>query len=126
MNTYNQTMYPQGYVQSNTVAQQYTIPAPKEFSPVDNIFATLALASALSIGSNIVDVQTGAMTIPQSVVNGVCKGAAATLILNATAGSTALQVVFAAGALATAGYIIDATMKKDLHAPCSLPEKTSP
>ncbi|HHB76202.1 MAG TPA: hypothetical protein ENK84_06640 [Desulfobulbus sp.] len=125
MNTYTQTPYPQGSVQFDAAAQQYTAAAP-QFSPVDNIVSTLALASALSIGSNMVDVQTGAMTIPQSIVNGVCKGAAATLILNTTAGRTALQVVFTAGVLATAGYVIDATMKNSREELCHLPKNTFP
>ncbi len=76
------------------------------------VAATLTVASAASIGSNWLDVQRGEMTPAAAVVNGLVKGTAATVILNSTARTTALQVGFAAGVLAGAAYIIDSVMKK--------------
>ncbi len=95
-----------------------TIPAPR-FSPLGTVASTLTIASAVSIGSNMVDVRNGAMTLPEAVANGVVKGTAATLIINATARSTVLQVVLSAAVLAGAGYAIDSLMKKNKRDLCS-------
>lgn len=86
------------------------VPAP-QFTTLCTKSTTLTIASAFSIGfHNMVDVQNGAMSIPQAILNGLAKGAAASLILNATARSTALQVVMAAGVLAGTGYLVDSAM----------------
>ena len=87
--------------------------AAPQCTPAGTIITTLTIASAVTIGSNMVDVQNGSMTMPQAVLNGVVKGTAATLILDATARSTVLQVAMAAGVLAGAGYLIDSAMKKN-------------
>jgi len=86
--------------------------AAPQFTPAGTLITTLTLASAVSIGSNMLDVQNGSMTIPQALLNGVAKGTAATLILNVTARNTTLQVAMAAGILASAGYLLDSAMKK--------------
>lgn len=99
-----------------------TVPMP-QFSSVGSVAATLTIASALSVGTNMVDVRNGAMTKSQAVVNGVVKGTVATVILNATTRGTALQVVMAAGVLAGAGFMIDSVMKKDRKELCLVPEK---
>lgn len=96
--------------------------AAPQFTPAGTIITTLTIASAVTIGSNIVDVQNGSMTMPQAVLNGVVKGTAASIILNATLRSTALQVVMAAGILAGAGYLIDSAMKKNRQELCSTQE----
>jgi len=70
----------------------------------------------------MLDVQDGTMTMPQAVLNGVAKGTAATLILNATARSTALQVALAASVLAGAGYLIDSAMNNNGHKLCNIEE----
>ena len=57
-----------------------------------------------------------------AVLNGVVKGTAATLILNATARSTVLQVAMAVGVLAGAGYLIDSSMKKNKQELCRIEE----
>jgi len=91
-----------------------------QFTSTGTLISTLTLASAVSIGSNMLDVQNGAMTIPQALLNGVVKGTAATLILNVTARSSVLQVAMAAGVLAGAGYLIDSSMKKNRQKLCRL------
>jgi hypothetical protein len=82
------------------------------------VIAALTIASAVSIGSNLTDVGNGAMTIPEAVLNGLAKGAAASLILHATSRSTAAQVALAAAVLAGAGYLIDSAMKKSKQELC--------
>jgi hypothetical protein len=75
------------------------------------IATSLTIASALAIGSNLVDVRRGSMTLPGAVLNGLVKGAAASLILAGTRRTTVGQVVLAAAALAGTGFLIDSTMK---------------
>lgn len=75
------------------------------------LLTTLTIAGAVAIGSNMVDVQNQVMTVPQALLNGLAKSAAATLILGVTTRSTALQVILAAGVLAGSGYLIDSAMK---------------
>ncbi len=103
------------------VIRPTTTSAPP-FSPAGTVAATLTIASAVSIGSNMVDVRNGAMTIGQAVLNGVVKGTAATVIINSTARSTTLQVGMAAAFLASAGYLVDTLMKKNKQELCSVPE----
>jgi ABC-type thiamin/hydroxymethylpyrimidine transport system permease subunit len=93
-----------------------------QFTPAGALITTLTIASAVTIGSNMVDVQNGSMTMPQALLNGVAKGTAATLILNVTARSTTLQVAMAAGILASAGYLIDSAMKKNKQELCLIEE----
>ncbi len=93
------------------------IPAP-QFSTLGTVASTLTIASAVSIGSNMVDVKNGGMTFAEAVANGLVKGTAATIIINATARSTALQVGLAAAVLAGAGYTIDTLMKKSKQELC--------
>ncbi len=103
--------------------QPVVVPAP-QFSQTGTLITTLTIASALSIGSNMADVKNKKMSISQAVLNAAAKGVAATIILNATARSTALQVVTTAGILAGAGFLIDTVMKKDKnkHHPRATPE----
>jgi len=102
-------------VQPAPLSQGVAVP---QVSLLGTVVTTLTLASAVSIGSNMLDVQNGSMTMPQAILNGVAKGTAATLILNTTARSTALQVVLAAGILGGAGYLIDSAMKKNRQELC--------
>jgi len=99
-------------INSTYIYPQQAIVVP-QYTPVGTLITTLTIASAVTIGSNMVDVQNGSMTMPQALLNGVAKGSAATLILNSTARNTTLQVVMAAGVLASAGYLIDSAMKKN-------------
>ncbi|PHR27246.1 MAG: hypothetical protein COA36_09675 [Desulfotalea sp.] len=85
------------------------------FTPFGTLAATLVIASAASIGSNLVDVRNGSLTLPLAVVNGVAKGAVASYILAKTTRSTAGEVLIAAGFLAGAAYLIDAKMKKSVQ-----------
>ena len=82
------------------------------FSPFGSIAATLTIASAASIGSNLVDVKNGTLSLPLALLNGVAKGAAASYILSKTTRSTTGEILVAAGFLAGAAYLIDAKMKK--------------
>ncbi len=91
--------------------------------PTITALSTLSLASAVSIGSNWVDVCNGAMTPAQAILNGFAKGAAATLILRATTRSTPVQIVMAAGVLAGAGFLIDSAMKKSKRELCAIDDK---
>jgi predicted NAD/FAD-binding protein len=65
----------------------------------------------------MVEVQDGTMTVFEAVVNGVAKGTAANMILNATSRETAVVLVHTAGLLAGAGYLIDRTMNSS-GTPC--------
>jgi hypothetical protein len=88
-----------------------------------SMVGVLGLASAMSIGSNWVDVRRGALTPGQAVVNGLAKGVAATLIIQITSRSTPLQIALAASVLAGTGYLIDATMKKSKDELCQVGEQ---
>ena len=92
--------------------------------PTISLLSALSLSSAVSIGSNWVDVRNGAMTPAQAFLNGVAKGAAAILILKETTRSTPLQIVMAAGVLAGAGFLIDSAMKKNRRELCAINEET--
>ncbi len=91
-----------------------------QFTSVSSIATTLTVASAASIGSNLVDVRNGSMTMGQAVANGMAKGAAVSLILSSTVRSNALQIGLAAGILAGAGYMIDSVMKKSKRDLCRI------
>lgn len=122
MNNFDKSVFPQVHSHSTEIIWQPVISTP-QLSPVGTVAATLTIASAFSIGSNMVDVQNGGMTFPQAITNGVVKGVAASLILNVTARSTAIQVVFTAGVLATAGYLIDSAMKKNREEFCAVSQR---
>lgn len=97
-------------ITAKPVSQSFPLP-PGQFTQTGSVIATLTIASAISIGSNMVDVKDGKMTIPQAVLNAAAKGTAATIILNGAARSTPFQVVMTAGILAGAGFLIDTVMK---------------
>jgi len=82
-------------------------------------FAAITIASAATIGSNMVDVQNGTMSKTQAVVNGLAKGTAASLILSLTDRKSLVGIGMTAAALAGAGYLIDTIMKKGPEAPCA-------
>ena len=84
-----------------------------QFTQTGTMITTLTIASALSIGSNMVDVKTRRITVPLAILNAAAKGVAATVILNSTARTTPFQVVMVAGILAGTGFLIDTVMKKD-------------
>jgi hypothetical protein len=86
-------------------------PSPQPAGSAATVATTLTVASALSIGSNLVEVRRGRMTLPGAVLNGLVKGAAASLILAGTRRTTAPQVVLAAVVLGGAGFLIDSAMK---------------
>ncbi len=98
------------------VARSAPIPVRQSLR-TGTLITTITIASALGIGSNMVAVKNGDMTISQAVLNGTVKGTAATVILNATARKTALQVITAAGVLAGAGFLIEMALKKDNKPP---------
>lgn len=88
-------------------------PIPEEqFTPLGFMAATLTIASAATIGANMVEVDNGTMTKCQAVVNGVAKGTAASVILSLTPKKTVLDIALTAAALAGTGYAIDRIMKK--------------
>lgn len=102
----------------NTTIQRYPAPVSSQlaqgysFSPFGSIAATLTIASAASIGSNLVDVRNGTLSLSLALLNGVAKGAAASYIFSKTTRSTTGEILVAAGFLAGAAYLIDAKMKK--------------
>ncbi|PID75298.1 MAG: hypothetical protein CSA20_07805 [Deltaproteobacteria bacterium] len=101
--------------QANTVSG---VPgaAKSGFSPLGNVAATLTIASAMAVGSNLVEVRAGNLPLSVAVVNGLAKGVAASYILSKTTRSTTAEVVAAAGVLAGVAYFIDAKMKKEARA----------
>ena len=89
------------------------IPVPQDtYSPLEFAAITITLASAATIGSNMVDVRNGTMTRTKAVVNGIAKGTAASLILSLTDKKSLADIGITAAALAGAGYLIDTIMKK--------------
>ncbi|PID41206.1 MAG: hypothetical protein CR981_04250 [Proteobacteria bacterium] len=102
------------------------VPATRFTDSLWPVAAVLTVASAVSIGSNMVEVRNGGMTIPQAVVNGIAKGAAASIVLKVTERRSPLGVVAAAGVLAGTGYLIDSMMKKRKTQQCQIPEQERP
>ena len=99
------------------------IPVPQDrYTTVGFMAATLTIASAASIGSNMVDVRNGTMDTGTAVINGLAKGAAASLILSLTPKDTSVQIGLTAAALAGAGYYIDRAMKKNKQEICEVRE----
>nr|WP_320189932.1 hypothetical protein [uncultured Desulfobacter sp.] len=103
------------------------VPIPQDtYSPLEFAAVTIAIASAATIGSNMVDVQNGTMSITQSLVNGLVKGTAASLILSLTDKKSLENIGITAAALAGAGYLIDKVMKKGPDALCESRETETP
>ncbi|WP_035239125.1 hypothetical protein [Desulfobacter vibrioformis] len=94
------------------------VPVPRESYP-PLALAAITIASAATIGSNMVDVQNGTMSKTQAVLNGLAKGTAASLILSLTGRKSLVDIGMTAAALAGAGYLIDTIMKKGPEAPCA-------
>jgi hypothetical protein len=96
------------------------IPVPQDtYTPLEFAAITITIASAATIGSNMVDVHNGTMTRTQAVVNGLVKGSAASLILSLTDKKSLVDIGMTAAALAGAGYLIDKIMKKGPDASCA-------
>jgi len=109
-----------------TQAQQgFLAPIPvsaDQFSSAGFMTATLIIASAASIGGNMVDVKNGTMTQSQAVVNGVVKGAAASVVMAFTPKKNIVDIALTAAALAGTGYAIDRIMKKNKDEICKVVE----
>ena len=98
------------------------IPVPQDsYTPLEFAAITITIASAATIGSNMVDVQNGTMSKTQAVVNGLAKGSAASLILSLADKKSLVDIGITAVALAGAGYLIDKIMKKGPDASCDAP-----
>lgn len=82
-------------------------------NPVGLVVTTLVLSSAVAVGSNLVDVRNRSMSLSQAVLNGLSKGAAASLILHAASRRTPLQVAMTTGVLVATGFLVDSAMKKN-------------
>ncbi|WP_320041866.1 hypothetical protein [uncultured Desulfobacter sp.] len=103
------------------------IPIPQDaYTPLEFAAVTIAVASAATIGSNMVDVQNGTMSKPRAVVNGLLKGTAASLILSLTDKKSLVDIGITAAALAGAGYLIDKAMKKGPDTICEPRETETP
>ncbi len=97
-----------------------------QFTTLGFMSATLAIASAATIGANMVEVQNGTMGVKDAVVNGLAKGVAASVILAVTPKENTAEIALTAAALAGAGYLIDKSMKKKPEAICGKPEAETP
>jgi|GEM_PF-4144799 len=103
------------------------VPIPQDtYTPLEFAAVTIAIASAATIGSNMVDVQNGTMSKTRAVVNGLAKGTAASLILSLTDKKSLADIGITAAALAGAGYLIDKVMKKGPDALCDSRETETP
>ena len=103
------------------------VPVPQDtYTPLEFAAITITIASAATIGSNIVDVQSGAMSKTQAVANGLAKGTAASLILSLTDKKSLVDIGKTAAVLAGAGYLIDKIMKKGPDVLCDPREKKAP
>ena len=104
-------------------SSQWFRPVPidqDKFSTIGYMTATLAIASAAAIGSNMVDVRNGTQSKTQAVANGLAKGAAASLVLSVTPKQTVTDVALTALALAGTGYAIDRVMKRNKDQICQV------
>ncbi len=81
-------------------------------SSSSGLFSMIAVASAASIGSNMVDVRQGRISMTGAISNGVVKGVAVSSILAKSQRTTPLQVAGTVALLAVAGFAIDSVMKK--------------
>jgi len=98
------------------------IPVPQDtYTPFEFAAITITIASAATIGSNMVDVRNGSMSKTKAVVNGLIKGSAASLILSLTDKKSLVDIGITAATLAGAGYVIDNLMKKGPDASCDPP-----
>lgn len=70
----------------------------------------------------MVDVKNGTMTKKQALVNGIAKGAAASVVLSLTEKKNIVEIALAAAALAGTGYAIDRMMKKNKDEICRVTE----
>lgn len=103
------------------------VPIPQDaYTPLEFAAVTIAVASAATIGSNMVDVQNGTMSKSRAVVNGLLKGTAASLILSLTDKKSLADIGITAAALAGAGYLIDKAMKKGPDTICDTRETETP
>ncbi|MBL0712381.1 MAG: hypothetical protein JJV98_01660 [Desulfosarcina sp.] len=82
------------------------VPAQTSISP-GTMVSSVLLASAIAIGTNMVDVKRGSMSLGMAMLNGLAKGTTATLILAATNRLSIPSVIVTAGTLAVAGFAID-------------------
>ncbi|WP_321495684.1 hypothetical protein [uncultured Desulfobacter sp.] len=95
------------------------IPVPQDtYTPLGFATIIITIASAATIGSNMVDVHNGTMSKTQAVINGFAKGTAASLILSLTNKKSLADIGMTAAALAGTGYLIDKIMKKGPEASC--------
>ncbi len=97
-----------------------------QFTTLGFMSATLTLASAATIGANMVEVQHGTMDLKHAVANGLAKGVAASIILAVTPKENTAEIALTAAALAGAGYLIDKSMKKKPEQICGKPEAVNP
>ncbi|PIE70010.1 MAG: hypothetical protein CSA22_10160 [Deltaproteobacteria bacterium] len=103
------------------------IPVPQDtYTPLEFAAITIVLASAATIGANMVDVQKGRLSKTRAVLNGFAKGTAASLILSLTDKKNVVDIGITASALAGAGYVIDKLMKKDRKGLCAAPGEDRP
>lgn len=103
------------------------VPIPQDtYSPLEFVALTIVIASAATIGSNMVDVQNGTMSKKRAMANGLVKGTAASLILSLTEKKSLADIGITAAALAGAGYLIDKVMKKGPNTLCDSRETETP
>lgn len=89
------------------------VPVPQDaYTPLEFAAITITIASAATIGSNMVDVHNGTLSKSQAIINGLAKGTAASVILSLTDKKSLVDIGITAAALAGAGYLIDKIMKK--------------
>ncbi len=82
------------------------------------LVTTFMIASAMSVGANLVDVRQGRRSVSHALINGFAKGAVSTMILSGSKPDSPVKVAGTIGLLAGAGYIIDSIMEN--------PEKSTP
>ncbi len=75
------------------------------------IVTTFMIASAMSVGANLVDVRQGRRSFSHALINGFAKGAVSTMIVSGPVPDTPVKVAGTIGLLAGAGYIIDSVME---------------
>ncbi len=72
---------------------------------------TLVLASSVSLGSNLLEVQKGKMEPKTAVANAVIKGTLSSIVLAGIRPTTPLRTVGCVCLLGSIGYAVDSVMK---------------
>ncbi len=88
-----------------------TLPSSPAVADPQLSVTTLALASAVSLGSNLLEVKKGRMDLELAVGNALIKGTLSSAVITGIRPTTPLRTVGCACLLGCVGYTVDFLMK---------------